>query len=85
MPLTVAGQWRFHTAFPFVSSPLVIVVKYQAAAAPSRLPAAGGNVVEYIRIGAARCCGVLGLRESLDRLGRFSFEKKRTNPGDARI
>ena len=31
--LTVAGQWRLYTAFPFTSGPLVIVLKYQFAAA----------------------------------------------------
>jgi hypothetical protein len=46
MPHTVAGQWRFFTAFPFVSSPLVIVVKYPGAA--------GGNLVEYTKVQAVQ-------------------------------
>ena len=29
LSLTVAGQWRIYTAFPYISGALVIVVKYQ--------------------------------------------------------
>jgi hypothetical protein len=48
LPLTVAGQWRLCTAFPYIPDLLVLVVKYRAEGSSHPLMAGPrGNHVEY--------------------------------------
>jgi hypothetical protein len=55
LPLTVAGQWRLCTAFPYIPDLLVLIVKYRAGGRDRPLTAGPrGNQVEYTNFGLSK-------------------------------